>query len=228
MAICTSLKWPSLDIKSAAGEAIAGGLELLQNSVVHPRPNLDGSSGFALECVCRRGTKTLTYFAKTMEERDAWCKLLRKHAVHHNLENGFELTRKVLGTGAYATVYLAKDRLTNRFVALKMIKRERLDKEERMLLAEEAWISQELKHEYCVNTHEFIENVATYVLVMEYIAGGELFERLVHHRSCHASRLLFDVRLRAGRKPINGRCEQGGNLLTGDVYSTYQQIKSKF
>ena len=63
-----------------------------------------------------------------------------------------------------------------------MIKRERLDHEERLLLAEEAWISQELKHDYCVNTLEFIENAANYVLVMEYVAGGELFERLLHHR----------------------------------------------
>jgi len=63
-----------------------------------------------------------------------------------------------------------------------MIKRERLDREERLLLAEEAWISQELKHDNCVNTHEFIENAESYVLVMEYVAGGELFERLVHHR----------------------------------------------
>ena len=113
LSIRSSLAWPNLDIKTAAGETVAGGLELIQNSVAHPRPNLDGSSGYALQCVFRDGCKTHTYFAKTNEERQEWCKILRKHAVHHNLDNGFEVTRKVLGTGAYATVYLAKDKLTN-------------------------------------------------------------------------------------------------------------------
>jgi len=39
------------------------------------------------------------------------------------------MTKKVLGTGAYATVLLAKDKLTNDFVALKIIKRDRLNEE---------------------------------------------------------------------------------------------------
>ncbi len=90
----------------------------------------------------RDGSKTLTYFASTDGEREQWSKLLRKHAVHHNLENGFELTKKVLGTGAYATVYLGTDKVTNEKVALKLIKRERINEEEQALLAEEAWISQ--------------------------------------------------------------------------------------
>ena len=118
------------------------GQELIQNSVVSPRPKLDGAKGKCLQCVYRDGSKTLTYFASTDGEREQWSKLLRKHAVHHNLENGFELTKKVLGTGAYATVYLGTDKVTNEKVALKLIKRERINEEEQALLAEEAWISQ--------------------------------------------------------------------------------------
>ena len=175
-----TLDWPTLVMKGSDGSVIEGGQEVIQTSVVYPRPNLDGLKGYALQC--ENGTEVLTYFAKTKEERDDWCKHLRKHAVHHNLSNGFDLTKKVLGTGAYATVYLAKDRITGEHVALKMIQRERLNAEERKLLAEEAWISQELKHTYCVRTMEFIENASVYVLVMEYVAGGELFERLLYHK----------------------------------------------
>jgi serine/threonine protein kinase len=176
------LAWPRLDITGQADESIEGGLELIRNSVVQPCPTLDSKKGFALKCIYRDGTKTFTYFAASKTERDEWCKHLRKHAVHHNLENGFEVTKKVLGTGAYATVYMAKDKLTGEAVAVKVIDRTRLNEEERKLLAEEAWISQELKHPYCVKTSEFIENRTSYVLVMEFVAGGELFERLLYHK----------------------------------------------
>ena len=132
-----------------------------------------------MQCVHCDGSKNATFLAARKEERDEWCKVLRKHAVHHRLENGFELTKKVLGTGAYASVYLAKDRMTNEFVALKVVPRERLNVAERLLMAEEAWISREVKNEYCVTTIEFIENATGYVLVMEYVPGGELYEKLL-------------------------------------------------
>jgi len=155
--------------------------------VVHAAPQLDGHvdghlggrKGYAFQCVHRHDSTTTTYFADSQEERQEWCKLLRKHAVHHNIDNGFEVTKKVLGTGAYATVYLAKDRRSNEVVALKLITRERVVEEERQLLRQEVWVSQLLKSKYLVGTLEFIENRHSYVLVMEYVAGGELFERLI-------------------------------------------------
>ena len=52
----------------------------------------------------------LFFYAASADERAAWVAVLRKHAVHHDIDNGFDRTKKVLGTGAYATVYLAKDR----------------------------------------------------------------------------------------------------------------------
>lgn len=174
------MAWPRLEISGAGGEASSQ--DLIENCVVKARPDLDGNKGFALECAHRNGSRSVTFLAARRDERDEWCKVLRKHAVHYCLENGFDMTKKVLGTGSYASVYLAKDKLTNEFVALKIIPRERLNPEERLLLAEEAWISQEVNSEYCVTTKEFIENETSYVLVMEYVPGGELYERLLHHK----------------------------------------------
>ena len=175
---CSSLAWPRLDI-TGAGEEIWKGQDVIENSVVKARPDMDGKRGFALQCVHCDGSRSATFLAARKEERDEWCKVLRKHAVHHRLENGFEMTKKVLGTGSYASVYLAKDRMTNEFVALKVVPRERLNVAERLLMAEEAWISREVKSEYCVKTMEFIENATGYVLVMEYVPGGELYEKLL-------------------------------------------------
>jgi len=181
-----SLVWPRLVITVGA-KKIECGQEIIENAVVHAFPQLDGhvdghlngKKGYAFQCVHRRDSTTTTYFADSQEDRHEWCKLLRKHAVHHNIDNGFEVTKKVLGTGAYATVYLAKDRRSNEVVALKLITRERVVEEERKLLRQEVWVSQFLKTKYLVGTSEFIENRHSYVLVMEYVAGGELFERLI-------------------------------------------------
>ena len=98
--------WPRFDMIDAnSGSPIEGGTWMIQNSVVRPRPHLDGktgngSMGCALQLEPRDGSKVATFFAKTPSERDEWCRVLRKHAVHHDLGNGFKLTRKVLGTGA--------------------------------------------------------------------------------------------------------------------------------
>jgi len=178
------LEWPSLEITGAGGEQLDGN-EIIRNGLFYPCADADCSNGKCLICSYSgdsNSNKVLMLFAPTDSERKEWCKLLRKHAVHHNLENGFSMTKKVLGNGAYATVYLAKDKITQQSVALKVIDRTRLNKEERLLLAEEAWISQDLKHKYLVCTHEFIENETCYVLVMDYVEGGELFERLLQHK----------------------------------------------
>lgn len=39
--------------------------------------------------------------------------------------------------------------------------------------------SQAVTHKYCVSTREFIESPDTFVLVMEYVGGGELFMKLL-------------------------------------------------
>ena len=39
-------------------------------------------------------------------------------------------------------------------------------------------MAQAVSHKYCVSTREFIETEDSYVLVMEYVGGGELFMKL--------------------------------------------------
>lgn len=164
----------------------------LWRSVLRPRPSVgtfcdgmlrwapskqNGQQGFCIE-ITSRGGKNVNLYATSDAERQEWCALLRKYAVHLNIENGFQVTSKVLharfallryhqrdhpcarctlsyaracssagplryctqvlGTGAYAVVKLAKDRVTKQEVALKIIKKSRLDNEERGLLVDEA------------------------------------------------------------------------------------------
>jgi hypothetical protein len=62
-----------------------------------------------------------------VQERDEWCKILRTHALHHNLSNGYEYDEneesEPLGLGASGTVRLVKDKVTAEQFAAKFIPR---------------------------------------------------------------------------------------------------------
>jgi len=179
-----NLSWPSLTVTARGGEALNGD-EIVKNSVVRPLCNMDGPvqgrNGFCFQCTLK--SKTLTFFAASPQDRDAWCVALRNHAAHHNLANAFEVSSRVLGTGAYAKVLAGKCKVTGAPVALKIIPRSRIDSTthpaaERTLLSTEMQLGMELRHELCTKTIEFIENAHQYVIVMELMGGGDLFEFL--------------------------------------------------
>jgi tRNA A-37 threonylcarbamoyl transferase component Bud32 len=199
--ISFNLQWPSLQVSCGVGDALDGE-QLVKNSVVHRRPQMDGpvegkrgkNSGetqFCFQCEHRDGKSTgkaLTFFASSQQDCDEWCQRLRQHAVHHNLENGYEVSSKLLGSGAYAKVFQGKCKVTGNAVAVKIIPRQRLDSathpaNERQLLITEAALGQELRHAHCTSTTEFVENAHQYVIVMELMRGGDLFDYLARKKS---------------------------------------------
>ena len=73
-----SFVFPLLNITGAGGEETEiDGQEVLQSSLVFPRPKLDCDQGKCLQFVYRDSGKTLTYFAATDAARQEWCRLLR-------------------------------------------------------------------------------------------------------------------------------------------------------
>jgi hypothetical protein len=55
-----SLAWPRLDI-IGAGEERWKGQDVIENSVVKARPDVDGKRGFALKCVHYDGSRRATF-----------------------------------------------------------------------------------------------------------------------------------------------------------------------
>jgi tRNA A-37 threonylcarbamoyl transferase component Bud32 len=197
--ISFNLQWPSLQVSCSVGDTLDGE-QLLKNSVVHRRAQMDGpvdgkslsgASRFCFQCEHRDSKstgKTLTFFASSQQDCDEWCQRLRQHAVHHNLENGYEVSSKLLGSGAYAKVFQGRCKMTGSAVAVKIIPRMRLDSathpaDERKLLITEAALGQELRHAHCTHTTEFVENAHQYVIVMELMRGGDLFDYLARKTS---------------------------------------------
>lgn len=177
------LEWPTMEIRVRGTTDLVYPVDVLHQSVVLSQPSQDcmfnGQKVYALQIVSRDDKSVLFFFAASERDREDWSSKMRKHAVHVDVENGFHLDGRILGTGNYASVYLAHDIVMEKRVALKVIEKSRLTEEERKLLADEVLVSKAADNAFCVQTLEFIELGEQYVLVVEYMEGGDLYDRVV-------------------------------------------------
>jgi tRNA A-37 threonylcarbamoyl transferase component Bud32 len=106
---------------------------------------------------------------------------------------------RLLGAGGMGTVWLAEHKMMRRQVALKVIRPEflaRADAAERF--QREVQVAAHLHHPHIVAAHDAEQAGATHFLVMEYVAGESLAERLKRNGPlpvAEACRLARDVAL---------------------------------
>ncbi|KAK3608352.1 hypothetical protein CHS0354_030809 [Potamilus streckersoni] len=98
------------------------------------------------------------------------------HAHRHNLKNRFELV-KTLGEGTYGKVKLAVDRTVGEEVAIKYIKKNKIQDEHDLgRIKREIKIMSSLSHPHIVNVREVFEDKDRIILVMDCANGGELYD----------------------------------------------------
>mmetsp|Transcript_30174 Transcript_30174/g.39753 ORF Transcript_30174/g.39753 Transcript_30174/m.39753 type:complete len:416 (-) Transcript_30174:442-1689(-) len=85
---------------------------------------------------------------------------------------------KKVGEGGFAVVHQCTEKATEKQYAAKIVNRHKLDKQEEEDLHREVAILKMLKHKHIVYLHEYIEEQTHYILVQEFMAGGELFDRI--------------------------------------------------
>ncbi|CBH16528.1 protein kinase, putative [Trypanosoma brucei gambiense DAL972] len=84
-----------------------------------------------------------------------------------------------LGSGTFSTVRLATDEQRRRW-AVKIIDKAKLRKEEMEgQLMREVEAMRVFKHENIIAFHDFKETPTHYCLVLEFVSGGELFDKIV-------------------------------------------------
>ncbi|EDQ84930.1 uncharacterized protein MONBRDRAFT_34468 [Monosiga brevicollis MX1] len=88
---------------------------------------------------------------------------------------------KTIGKGNFARVKLAKHKLTNVEVAIKVIDKTRLKESHMLKVMREVRILKMLNHPNIVKLYEVIDTPKYLYLVMEYASGGEVFDYLVSH-----------------------------------------------
>lgn len=90
------------------------------------------------------------------------------------------MVSKKLGSGASGTVFLAFSRVNGQKLALKCIEKKKMytiGKPD--LLAREVSLTKKANHPNVIRLHEIFETNETLYLVLEYAAGGELFDKIV-------------------------------------------------
>ncbi|XP_028766470.1 CBL-interacting serine/threonine-protein kinase 5-like [Neltuma alba] len=88
---------------------------------------------------------------------------------------------KLLGQGNFAKVYHGRNLVTNESVAIKVIKKERLEKGKDKLMKQikrEVSIMRLVRHPHIVELKEVMATKGKIFLVMEYVKGGELFAKV--------------------------------------------------
>lgn len=88
-------------------------------------------------------------------------------------------TSSVLGQGSYSVVKLGTRKSDGLKVAVKIVSRSKLQKEDELSLRIEVEVLMSLDHPNIVQVLDFFEEDGHFYVVLEYLDGGELFERLV-------------------------------------------------
>jgi calcium/calmodulin-dependent protein kinase I len=95
----------------------------------------------------------------------------------------YELKTK-LRKGSYATVWICQHLETQEILAVKIIQRKGLQPKDDEAVLNEVAIMQSLTgNKYTVQLMDFYEEDETFYLVMEYMAGGDVFDRIVQMTS---------------------------------------------
>ncbi|XP_065343207.1 uncharacterized protein Nuak1 isoform X3 [Cloeon dipterum] len=103
---------------------------------------------------------------------------VKLHNHRRKLRQRFDIIRK-LGQGTYGKVQLGINKETGQEVAIKTIKKAKIETEADLVrIRREIQIMSSVRHPNIIHIYEVFENREKMVLVMEYAAGGELYDYL--------------------------------------------------
>ena len=92
-----------------------------------------------------------------------------------NLKENYEIKKKI-GAGPFGSVYKARNIYLKNTVAIKMIKKEKQNKEDDLIIEEQINLLKKLNHPNIVKIHEFYSNSNYYQIITEYCKKGELLK----------------------------------------------------
>lgn len=113
----------------------------------------------------------------------------------HTLQARYKLGEK-LGEGGYSVVKAGTSVIDKRKVAVKIVQRQGLAKEDEVSLRSEVQILLDLRHDNIVQAYDFFEEEKQFYVILEYIDGGELFDRIVkktYYNEKEARDLVFTI-----------------------------------
>ncbi|PXF42155.1 Myosin light chain kinase family member 4 [Gracilariopsis chorda] len=127
--------------------------------------------------------RKMSFFAETADDFERWIIALKRAAASNFSIDNFYKMGEVIGIGVNGNVLKGWDRATNEEVAIKSIPYDGDMEEKDDEHAEyEIDIIKSLDHPHLVKTYDVFrsKNEKKIYIVMEYVAGGELFERIAN------------------------------------------------
>lgn len=112
----------------------------------------------------------------------------------HRVQDRFDLVRE-LGSGRFGVVWLARDTMLERFVAIKVPRAGEVSADSAMLLLRDAQAAAQVKHPGIVRVHELGRDGDILYIVSDYIDGANLKEWMVGRRvsAAEAAELVADI-----------------------------------
>jgi serine/threonine protein kinase len=101
---------------------------------------------------------------------------------HFELNIGDYQIKKTIGEGAFSKVKLAIHKQTKQYVAIKVLDKQKVPKNDLERFTREMQILISLNHPNVIQVNEILENKSNYYIVMEYCAEGDLFNYIVHKK----------------------------------------------
>jgi serine/threonine protein kinase len=152
-------------------------------------------------CKCQQANtnkpSSVTKFRAALQ-RKRTVQQMAMHSTKASLESKYIWhKKKVLGEGAYGSVFLATSRITGEDVALKEISKKytnsvNFQQEMRTML----YIKSKGGHPHLCSLHEHFDSSRSYYVILDYIGGGEMFDHLINngaYSELDASRLVREV-----------------------------------
>ena len=93
-----------------------------------------------------------------------------------------------LGVGLFGTVYKARARQGGSLRAVKKIRKDHSKAKSIENLLKDVEVLKRLDHPNIIKVYEFYQDESSYYIVMEYCAGGELFDRIVQEKNFNENR----------------------------------------
>lgn len=95
-----------------------------------------------------------------------------------NVKDEYKLD-KIIGEGSFAVVRKGIKKSTNTEVAIKIIDKSTLEKDDQLALQTEVEILSQIDHPNIVKLFEVYDEKSKFYMIMEVMEGGELFDRIV-------------------------------------------------
>lgn len=138
--------------------------------------------------------RTVTYY---VEDGGMWQRWLEKIERAKTRDvNMYYKPGDLLGEGAFAKVYYGTDKETSEKVAIKKVDKDSYDEDDFVYLSREVRLAQILAHDTIVETRDIFDSKRWLYIVMEFMAGGELFDIIAdkgHLSEQEASHVIRDL-----------------------------------